>query len=240
MSEHRSEAEARSSNVSSEHRSEVSSEHRSEAEARSERRRAVGELASSLRALADAAVETAVDERELAAVTTEVRNLARRLAAARDDSPYSGLHGRELDLSSPGGPLPLSPVIGDCNPSAPDVRLRFEDGWVRGTARLTRRHVGPPGAAHGGVAAMIADQLVAVAPFVLGLTCVTRSMTVRYRRPIPLQRELMLEARCEQTGDEAARAWCTISVDDDVVLEAEAEMVVAMHVTRPGRRSGRR
>ncbi|TML88212.1 MAG: PaaI family thioesterase [Actinobacteria bacterium] len=131
-------------------------------------------------------------------------------------------------------------MIGDCNPSAPDVRLRFEDGRVRGTAHLTRRHVGPPGVAHGGVGAMIADQLVAVAPFVLGLTCVTRAMTVRYRRPIPLYRELTLEARCEQTADEAARAWCTISVDDDVVLEAEADMVVAMHVTRPDGRPGRR
>ena len=112
---------------------------------RNVRREVVGELASSLRALADAAAETAVGERELAAVTTEVRELARRLGAARDDGPYSGLHGRELDLSTPAGPLPLSPVIGDCNPSAPDVRLRFEDGRVRGTARLTRRHVGPPG-----------------------------------------------------------------------------------------------
>jgi acyl-CoA thioesterase FadM len=83
---------------------------------------------------------------------------------------------------------------------------------------------------------MIADQLVAVTPFVLGLTCVTRSMTVRYRRPIPLYRELTLDGRCEQVADEAARAWCTISVDDEVVLEAEAEMVVAMHVTRPDRR----
>ena len=61
---------------------------------------------------------------------------ARRWRAAwpppRHDGPYSGLHGRELDLSTPAGPLPLSPVIGDCNPSAPDVRLRFEDGRVRG------------------------------------------------------------------------------------------------------------
>ena len=209
-------------------------------EDRSTRRQAVGELASSLRALADAAAETAVGEPELEGVTIEVRELARRLGAARDDGPYSGLHGRELDLSTPAGPLPLSPVIGDCNPSAPDVRLRFEDGRVRGTAHLTRRHVGPPGVAHGGVGAMIADQLVAVAPFVLGLTCVTRAMTVRYRRPIPLYRELTLEARCEKTADEAARAWCTISVDDDVVLEAEADMVVAMHVTRPDGRPGRR
>jgi acyl-coenzyme A thioesterase PaaI-like protein len=208
----------------------------------SERREAVGALASSVRALADAAAETAVDDDDIAAVTDAVRALASRLAVQRHGGPYSGLHGRDLDLSTPAGPLPLSPVIGDCNPSAPDVHLRFEAGRVRGTARLTRRHVGPPGAAHGGVGAMIADQLVAVTPFLHGMTCVTRTMNVRYRRPIPLERNLALEAWCEQAADETARtdlvvrAWCTISVDDDVLLEAEAEMVVAMQVTRPERR----
>jgi acyl-coenzyme A thioesterase PaaI-like protein len=203
------------------------------------RRRLVGDLAASVRALADAAAETAVDDDEIVAVEADVRALAHRLAARRHAGPYSGLHGRELDLSTPAGPLPLSPVIGDCNPSAPDVQLRFESGRVRGTARLTRRHVGPPGAAHGGVGAMIADQLVAVTPFLLGLTCVTRTMTVRYRRPIPLDRTVSLEAWCEPVSDAAGaaspmvRAWCTIAAGDDVLVEAEAEMVVAMHVTRP-------
>jgi acyl-coenzyme A thioesterase PaaI-like protein len=205
-------------------------------EGRDDRRHVVGALASSLRALADAATETAVGNTEVAAVTVDVDALAARLAAEHHDGPYSGLHGRELDLSTPAGPLPLSPVIGDCNPSAPEVHLRFEDGRVQGTAVLTRRHVGPPGAAHGGVGAMIADQLVAVTPFLIGLTCVTRTMTVRYRRPIPLARELALEAWCEQVDDDSARAWCTISADGEVVLDADAEMVVAMHVTRPERR----
>ena len=211
-------------------------------EHRSGRRQVVGELASSVRALADAAAETGTGEDEIAEVSEAVRALARRLSAPRHDGPYSGLHGRDLDLSTPAGPLPLSPVIGDCNPSAPEVHLRFEAGRVRGTARLTRRHVGPPGAAHGGVGAMIADQLVAVTPFRLGLTCVTRTMTVRYRRPIPLDHDLVLEAWCEPVFDEGkisgplVRAWCTISVGDDVVLDAEAEMVVAMQVTRPERR----
>ena len=202
------------------------------------RREATAELAAAVRALADATVETAVDERELAAVAAATRLLAERLVAARHDGPYSGLHGKVLDLSTPGGPLPLSPVIGDCNPSAPDVEMRFaEDGRVEGRARLTKRHVGPPWAAHGGIGAMIADQLVAVTPYRLGLTCVTRRMEVRYRRPIPLHTDVALEAWCEPAGDEgsAVRAWCTIGHDGAVDLEAEAEMVVAMHVIRPGR-----
>ena len=51
----------------------------------------------------------AVGEDEIAAVTAEVRTLASRLASERHTGPYSGLHGRELDLSTPAGPLPAQP-----------------------------------------------------------------------------------------------------------------------------------
>ena len=201
---------------------------------RAVRRAAIADLARAVRQLADAVAETGTGNEEVAAVATEVRRLRRRLAAARHDGPYSGLHGQELDLSTPAGPLPLSPIIGDCNPSAPEVALSFVDGRVMGTTRLTKRHVGPPGFAHGGIGAMIADQLVAVTPYRLGLTCVTRWMTVRYRRPIPLYSDIALEAWCEPVDDARVRAWCTIGHEGGVDLEAEAEMVVALHVTRPG------
>jgi acyl-coenzyme A thioesterase PaaI-like protein len=198
---------------------------------RAARRAAVGELARGVRELADAAAETGVPDEEITAVALETRALAARLRVQRHRGPYSGLHGPTVDHATPAGSLPLSPVIGDCNPSAPEVHLQFDDGGVRGRARLTRRHVGPPGAAHGGVGALIADQLVAVTPLALGLVCVTESLTVRYRRPIPLEAELTLTAECAQVGDERVRATCTIAAGDNVCVEADADMVVAPHVT---------
>jgi acyl-coenzyme A thioesterase PaaI-like protein len=200
---------------------------------RAARRAAVGELARAVRELADAAAETGVADAELAAVAAETGTLAARLRAERHRGPYSGLHGPTVDHSTPVGSLPLSPVIGDCNPSAPEVTLWFEDGEVRGTARLTRRHVGPPGAAHGGVGALIADQLVAVTPMTLDVICVTELLAVRYRRPIPLDVDLTLVAGCERVSPDRVRAWCTIAAGDRVCVEGDAELVVAPHVIAP-------
>jgi acyl-coenzyme A thioesterase PaaI-like protein len=202
---------------------------------RAARRAAVGDLAQAVRSLADAAAETGVPNEEVTAVATEARALAERLQLERHRGPYSGLHGPTIDNSTPVGSLPLSPAFGDCNPSAPDVRLWFDDGRVRGTARLTRRHVGPPGVAHGGVGALIADQLVAVSPMTLGLVCVTQSLTIRYRQPIPLDVDLVLEAGCELMAEERLRAWCTIATADTKCVEGEAQMVVAPQVISPAR-----
>ena len=87
---------------------------------------------------------------------------------------------------------------------------------------------------------LIADQLVAATPIALGLVCVTEVLTIRYRRPIPLDVELTLEARCERDGDDRVRARCTIAAGTTTCLEADAEMVVAPQVTAPARADGGR
>src|SRR5439155_15504551 len=97
--------------------------------------------------------------------------------------------------------MPLNPIIGRCNPSRPDVDVQFLEGEVVGTATFTRRFVGPPGHVHGGISAMLADQLVAAAASALGVRTVTKSMTVRFLRPVPLDEELELWGRCTLDGD---------------------------------------
>src|SRR5215211_797905 len=150
-----------------------------------DRRAAVEDLATSVRALADAAAETAVDPDEVRAIGKAVRALTTRLTRAVDDSPYSGLVQRPVDYSVPEAPMPLNPIIGACSPTRPDVQLRYVDGRVAGTATFTKRFVGPPGFAHGGIGAMLADQIVAVAPGAIGERCITKALHVRFRRPLP-------------------------------------------------------
>jgi acyl-coenzyme A thioesterase PaaI-like protein len=208
-------------------------------ERRAARRAAMGELARAVRELADAAAETGVANDEIIAAAAAAREVAAGLRAERHTGPYSGLHGPTVDHTTPVGSLPLSPAFGDCNPSAPDVELWFDDtGAVAGTGRLTRRHIGPPDAAHGGIGALLADQLVAATAIPLGIVCVTESLSIRYRRPIPLDVDLTLAAECEQVADDRVRATCTIGADGKVCVEADAEMVVAPHVTAGLSRSG--
>ena len=149
------------------------------------------------------------------------------------EGPYSGLMGRELDLRDPHRMLPLSPIIGPFNPVAPDVTLRFEDQRVRGEAVLGKKHVGPPGCAHGGVGAMIADQLIALAGTASGVRGVTKSLSMKFRRPIPLDEPLELEGWCVERGEGSARVAAEIRARGKVSLEIEGEMVTSARLPGP-------
>lgn len=189
-----------------------------------ERRAAVEDLAAAVRALADAAAETAIDPRAVGEIAATIRELTTRLRSQVDVTPYSGLVEPPADDAVPEWPMPLNPVIGACNPSRPEVRLRFVDGEVRGTATLTKRFVGPPGHAHGGISAMLADQIVAVAPSALGERCVTKSLHVRYRRPLPLDEPVELWGACTVAGETIAARF-SITARGETAVEGHAELV---------------
>lgn len=192
--------------------------------AQRERRAAMERLAAAARAFNDAVGETGVDVEECDAIAAALAPLTERLRATRHDGPYSGLTIRPTDYTIPEEPMPMNPIIGACNPARPDVFLRLPDGRVEGRAKFTRRFTGPPGFVHGGITAMIADQLVALAPLAIGLRPITRALHIRYRRPVPLDAELELVAECEP-DDDGYRAFFQIRHDGTVLVAGEAELV---------------
>jgi acyl-coenzyme A thioesterase PaaI-like protein len=201
---------------------------------RATRRDATIRLAAAIRALGDAAAETAVDPETLDGITTELAAITERLAAETHDGPYSGLTWAPGDFSVPEGPMPLNPIIGACSPVRPDVQLRFRDGEIVGRARFTKRFVGPPGFAHGGISAMLGDQIVTASPQAIGVRTIVKSLRVRYRRPLPLGEELALWGVCEPS-DDSYRARFTVSVDEHVAVEGEGDLVTFEHFDRRAR-----
>ena len=189
-----------------------------------ERRDAVERLAAATRALGDAAATTAVDIASLDEVTDAIEALSERLAAETEDDAYSGMLILPVDQSKPETLMPLNPIIGHCSPVRPDVELRCIDGEVRGSASFTRRFVGPPGHAHGGISAMLADQLVSVAPMAIGVHTVTKSLELRYLRALPLNEPVELWAVCE-SDDDGYRARFTVRVRGDVAVEGTGQLV---------------
>ena len=141
------------------------------------RRDGVERLATATRAFADAVAETAVDRTTLDEVTGALELMTHRLRVETDDDGYSGLLVMPVDPVRPETYMPLNPIVGRCSPTRPDVELRFADGEIVGTATFTRRFVGPAGHAHGGISAMVADQLVAASPMAIGVRTVTKSLT---------------------------------------------------------------
>jgi acyl-coenzyme A thioesterase PaaI-like protein len=189
------------------------------------RRDGVERLAAAVRALADAVAVTGVDRATLDEATGALELMTHRLLTATEDDAYSGLVIKPVDYSIPEGPMPLNPILGACSPVRPDARLRFRDGEIAGAASFTRRFVGPPGFAHGGISAMLADQIVAASPGAIGRRAITKSLELQYLRPLPLDEEVELWGVCEPTGNDTFRARFTITVRGELAVEGRAELV---------------
>jgi acyl-coenzyme A thioesterase PaaI-like protein len=201
------------------------------------RREALLTLAEATRRLSDAVAITGVGPSVLEEAETSVRRATRALGAAQLGGPYSHLMDG-VDYEHPSLTLPLSPIIGAYSPVRPEVELWLEGDRVRGRARLERKHTGPPGAVHGGVVALIADQLMAVVPWTLQVaTTATKTLTVRYRRPVPLYVDVDLEASGE-TIEKGVRAVGAMSAGGVVCVEVEAELVIVTF-SREGPQSNR-
>ncbi|MGK5552165.1 PaaI family thioesterase [Actinomadura kijaniata] len=182
---------------------------------------ALAGLAARVRALTDAVVHTRVPADEIAAVSAEVAALTDRLSAVRGEAPPIGSHdgtGRAL----------ASPVSGPLNPIAPPVDIEpLPGGGARAAFTLGGVYEGPPAFVHGGVSAMILDQLLGVAAAANGTPGMTATLDLRYRRPTPYGVPLTAEARVARV--EGRKTWVDASItapDGRTTVEATAMFVM--------------
>ena len=96
--------------------------------------------------------------------------------------------------------FPTSPIIGLSNPVAPPVRVAVVDGAdgrpeILGQANFGFAYEGPPTCVHGGVIAELLDEVMGAATIVSEHPGMTGTLTIRYRKPTPLNTDLRVEAR---------------------------------------------
>ena len=185
-----------------------------------DRRAAVAELGAELRTLADLVTRTEVGADVL-------RDSARRL---REVAP--ALRERIRGMAEPasvddlmGGVRMFNPVIGAGNPIAPPMRIEIGADGAEGWCTLGHAYEGPPMYGHGGVSAMLVDQLLGHAAAAVGHPGLTAELTVRYRRPVPLDVPLRVWGRVTSTEGRRVSAvgGITTAGEPDVPLvEAEA------------------
>jgi acyl-coenzyme A thioesterase PaaI-like protein len=134
---------------------------------------------------------------------------------------------------------------GGRNPLAPPLRVSAgvdSDGEpvVVGEVRLERSREGPPERVHGGMVAGIFDDVLSGAPGLVDAgPVVTGRLSVRYRRPTPLDVELRFEARVVRYSGRrlVARARCLAPTADggtEVTAEAEALFVAIPRRSQEG------
>jgi acyl-coenzyme A thioesterase PaaI-like protein len=117
--------------------------------------------------------------------------------------------------------VPRSPFVGAANPISPPFDYELRDGRLHAEGIFTAAFEGPPGYVHGGWVALAFDEALGLANVASGKGGLTGRLTVRYRRPTPLYRQLRLEAHTARVD---GRRLTTIgSLFDGDALLAEAE-----------------
>jgi acyl-coenzyme A thioesterase PaaI-like protein len=205
-----------------------------------ERRAAVAELGAELRALLDTVVRTEVGADVLREATAAVRRLAEPLT--KSSRPISQPPGVD-DLM--GGVRLLNPVIGDGNPIAPPLRVKQAHGEAVGECTLGPAYEGPPMCGHGGVSALLLDQVLGHAAASVGNIGVTTGLSLRYRKPVPLEVPIRVWAEVTEVDGRrtTVKGGITTAEEPDVQLvEAEGDFLrlradqakrLFFHMTQP-------
>ncbi|CAM03740.1 thioesterase superfamily protein [Saccharopolyspora erythraea NRRL 2338] len=186
------------------------------------RRPAAAELGAALRELADAAVSTEAGTDALLGVAERARALIPELNTA---TRTPGEPASADAVSS--GPYMYNPVVGPGNPMAPPMTVEVVDGVAVGTCTLGLAYEGPARYAHGGISALLLDQILGRAHAANGRPGVTVTLSVRYRRPVPLQTPLRLKAWLDESGDHPiGRATiATAAAADTALVSAEGRFL---------------
>lgn len=166
-----------------------------------ERRAATAELGDAMRELLDAAVSSEADPavlRAAAAAITEAAEGLRTRTRTRQRIPLTD------DLMA--GVRMFNPAIGPGNAIAPPLVIEIVDGKAVGSCTLGLAYEGPHMFCHGGVSAMLLDQILGHAVAAIRSPGMTVELTTRYRRPVPLQEPLRLVAEAWIDGDQTVRA----------------------------------
>lgn len=177
-------------------------------------------LAAALRGMSEAMMDTAASEAQLAAAADGVETILAVLEAAPRHRALRGF----AESSNSGDSRAMfdsSPLIGLGNPIAPPMRLNVVDDHVEGTAIFGTAYEGPPGHVHGGFVAAAFDELLGMAQSLTGNPGMTGSLTVRYRKPTPLHRELRFIGRVDRV--EGRKIFTSGSLFAGETLCAEAD-----------------
>lgn len=190
-----------------------------------ERREAVRELGDALRELTDAAVSTEVDAETLREVTEQVRGLVRPLSAA------NRVRGQMATVDEGARRLRIyNPAIGPGNPVAPPMRVEHGDGKAIGTCTLGLAYEGPPSYVHGGVSALLIDQILGHAHAAAGAPAgMTVKLALRYRRPVPLSEPLRVVGSIDEHDGRWTQSRASIATaanPEKILVEADGDFVV--------------
>jgi acyl-coenzyme A thioesterase PaaI-like protein len=155
----------------------------------------------------------------LADVARAINVLNERLTAGAQPSRYpGGKVSADLTVISRNHPM-----FGPANPISPPLVPEIEGGRVRMHVTYGPAYEGPAGFVHGGQIAAGFDGVLAVTGGVNGAGGLTRSLTIRYRRPTPLGVPLVYEGWVDATDERTTFIHGLLRNGDEVCAECIGE-----------------
>ena len=189
--------------------------------------RARAELADEVRAMVREILTTQATPDEVRRVHELVRAGVAALAA--------GAHGvadgvGEAALIERGRNfLARSPVMGSINPLAMPLAITVigegASAAVEGRVTFSNAYEGAPGCVHGGFVASTFDEVLGVAQSASGNPGMTVNLTVDYRSPTPIKRELVFRGWCEKVEGRKIFTRGTVHAGDTLCAESTALFV---------------
>jgi len=181
------------------------------------REKVLSSLTDSVRDLVDATIRSTVADDELVAVRDQVDALVARLRAAQLPGP-AGVRFNSEGRSWNWG----NAVVGRGNAIAPPVLNVHDDDNATAYAEVTlgAAYEGPPGMVHGGVSALLLDQIMGETASGFKRLTMTGTLTLRYCRPLPLG-PVRLDARIADENGRKITVAATIGVPgEEAAVEA--------------------
>ena len=179
-------------------------------------REVAGGLAQSTRELINAVILSTVADDEMLEVRAQIDALTARLRASSKEGSYG------VSLTAGGSVRNLgNAVVGMRNAIAPPLLMeRSAEGRAWADFTLGAAYEGPPGLVHGGVSALILDQVCGEAAAAGGTPGMTGRLTVSYRRGTPLG---PLHAEAAIVKSEGIKTWVEAHIADTEGHTVEAE-----------------
>jgi acyl-coenzyme A thioesterase PaaI-like protein len=182
-----------------------------------------GGLTAALRRLGEVSLRTTVDHDTVVAATRQVEEITALLEAEMIPANFGVVVTTSGHVRGYG-----NAVVGLRNPIAPP--LKIVQDRVRGSAGsgffLNALYEGPPGKVHGGVLALVLDQIFGEAAAAGGTPGMTGTLTLRYRKPTALG-ACSAEAWVESTAGikTLVKGWLK-DADGEITVEAEGLFIL--------------
>lgn len=181
-------------------------------------------LAAAMRRVIDRLVATDAPIEELRVAADELERFATTLDGFPVRSWLQG-YAESATAGDTNALFDMSPLMGLSNPISPPIDFDVRGERVYGHVRFGHAYEGPPGHVHGGIVAAAFDEVLGFVQCGTGQPGMTGTLTVRYRAPTPLHRDLQFEAWVERFEGRKTIACGTLSCGDTLCAEGEGVFI---------------